>query len=317
MDAIYVGIDVSKDRLDVAVRRNGEGVGGESFVVSRDGAGIDDLIGRLKVLAPRLIAIEATGGFETVVAAGLAGAGLPVVVVNPAQVRAFASALNKRAKTDPIDAAVIAHFAEATKPQLRALPDATTRLLADLVARRRQIVEMIAAESQRARHITLPRLKKSIARLRKALEKELSELDGDISDQVRGSPAWAEKEDLLESVPGIGPTIARTLIAELPELGSLDRRQIAALAGLAPWTRQSGQWRGKSFIGGGRASVRRVLFMGAMVAARHNPELKLFRDRLVAAGKPKLVAIIAVARKLLTILNAILRDKTPWQPKTA
>lgn len=317
MEAIYVGIDVSKDRLDVAVRRNGEGVGGESFVVSRDGAGIEDLIGRLKALAPRLIAIEATGGFETVVAAGLAGAGLPVVVVNPAQVRAFASALNKRAKTDPIDAAVIAHFAEATKPQLRALPDATTRLLADLVARRRQIVEMIAAESQRARHITLPRLKKSIARLRKALEKELSELDGDISDQVRGSPAWAEKEDLLESVPGIGPTIARTLIAELPELGSLDRRQIAALAGLAPWTRQSGQWRGKSFIGGGRASVRSVLFMGAMVAARHNPELKAFRDKLVAAGKPKLVAIIAVARKLLTILNAILRDKTPWQPKTA
>jgi transposase len=317
MDAIYVGIDVSKDRLDVAVRRNGESLGGESFVVSRDGAGIDDLIGRLKALAPRLIAIEATGGFETVVAAGLAGAGLPVVVVNPAQVRAFANALNKRAKTDPIDAAVIAHFAEATKPQLRALPDATTRLLADLVARRRQIVEMIAAESQRARHITLPRLKKSIARLRKALEKELSELDGDISDQVRGSPAWAEKEDLLESVPGIGPTIAHTLIAELPELGSLDRRQIAALAGLAPWTRQSGQWRGKSFIGGGRASVRRVLFMGAMVAARYNPELKLFRDKLVAAGKPKLVAIIAVARKLLTILNAILRDKTPWQPKTA
>jgi transposase len=317
MDAIYVGIDVSKDRLDVAVRRNGESLGGESFVVSRDGAGIDELIGRLKALAPRLIAIEATGGFETVVAAGLAGAGLPVVVVNPAQVRAFANALNKRAKTDPIDAAVIAHFAEATKPKLRQLPDATTRLLADLVARRRQIVEMIAAESQRARHITLPRLKKSIARLRKALEKELSELDGDISDQVRGSPAWAEKEDLLESVPGIGPTIARTLIAELPELGSLDRRQIAALAGLAPWTRQSGQWRGKSFIGGGRASVRRVLFMGAMVAARYNPELKLFRDKLVAAGKPKLVAIIAVARKLLTILNAILRDKTPWQPKTA
>jgi transposase len=317
MDAIYVGIDVSKDRLDVAVRRNGENLGGESFVVSRDGAGIDALVGRLKAVAPRLIAIEATGGFETVVAAGLAGAGLPVVVVNPAQVRAFANALNKRAKTDPIDAAVIAHFVEATKPQLRALPDATTRLLADLVARRRQIVEMIAAESQRARHISLPRLKKSIARLRKALEKELSELDGDISDQVRGSPAWAEKQDLLESVPGIGPTIASTLIAELPELGSLNRRQIAALAGLAPWTRQSGQWRGKSFIGGGRASVRRVLFMGAMVAARHHPELKLFRDKLVAAGKPKLVAIIAVARKLLTILNAILRDKTPWQPKTA
>jgi transposase len=312
MDAIYVGIDVSKDRLDVAIRP-----GGESFAVSRNGAGIEELVGRLKALSIKLVAIEATGGFETIVAAGLAGAGLPVVIVNPAQVRAFAQALGKRAKTDPIDAAVIAHFAEATKPQLRRLPDATTRLLADLVARRRQIVEMIASESQRARHVTLPRLKKSIARLRKALEKELSELDDDISDHVRGSPAWAEKEDLLASVPGIGPTIARTLIAELPELGSLDRRQIAALAGLAPWTRQSGQWRGKSFIGGGRSSVRRVVFMGAMVAARFNPELKQFRDRLVAAGKPKLVAIVAVARKLLTILNAILRDKTPWQPKTA
>ena len=145
----------------------------------------------------------------------------------------------------------------------------------------------------------------------------MSELDDDIDDQVRGSPVWVEKEDLLASVPGVGPTIARTLIAELPELGSLDRRQIAALVGLAPWTRQSGQWRGKSFIGGGRANVRRVLFMGAMVAARFNPTLKLFRDKLVAAGKPKLVAIVAVARKLLTILNAILRDKPPWQPKNA
>jgi transposase len=312
MDAIDVGIDVSKDRLDVAMRP-----GGERFAVGRTGAGIDELIERLSARSIKRVAVEATGGFETVVAAGLAGAGLPVVVVNPAQVRAFAQALGKRAKTDPIDAAVIAHFVEATRPQLRQLPDATTRLLADLVARRRQIVEMIAAESQRARHVTAPRLNKSIARLRKALEKELSELDDDISDHVRGSPAWAEKEDLLASVPGIGPTIARSLIAELPELGALDRRQIAALVGLAPWTRQSGQWRGKSFIGGGRANVRRVLFMGAMVAARFNPELKLFRDRLVAAGKPKLVAIIAVARKLLTILNAILRDKTPWQPKTA
>jgi transposase len=182
------------------------------------------LIERLKLLSIKLVAIEATGGFETVVAAGLAGAALPVVVVNPAQVRAFAQALGKRAKTDPIDAAVIAHFAEATKPQVRQLPDETTQMLADLVARRRQIVEMIAAESQRARRVTSARLKKSIARLRKALEKELSDLDGEISDHVRGSPAWAEKEDLLASVPGIGPTIARTLIAELPELGSLDRR---------------------------------------------------------------------------------------------
>ena len=312
MDAIYVGIDVSKDRLDVAVRPSAE-----SFAVPRTGAGIDELAKRLTAISPLLVALEATGGFETIVAAGLAGASLPVVVVNPAQVRDFAKALGKRAKTDPIDAMVIAHFAEATKPPVRQLPDETTRLLADLVARRRQIVEMIAAESQRARRVSNPRLKKSIARLHKALEKELAALDDDIGEHVRGTPAWAEKEDLLASVPGIGPTIARSLIAELPELGTLDRRQIAALVGLAPWTRQSGQWRGKSFIGGGRSSVRSVMFMGAMVAARYNPPLKAFRDRLVAAGKPKLVAIIAVARKLLTILNAILRDKTPWQPKNA
>jgi transposase len=199
----------------------------------------------------------------------------------------------------------------------RPLPDETTRLLADLIARRRQIVEMMGAEAQRERRLTNKRLKKSIVRLCKALEKELAELDGEIDDHVRGSPVWAEKEDLLASVPGVGPIIARTLIAELPELGSLDRRKVAALVGLAPWTRQSGQWRGKSFIGGGRKSVRNALFMAAMVAARHNPILKRFRDKLVAAGKPKLVAIIAVARKLLIILNAILRDKTPWQPKTA
>jgi len=222
-----------------------------------------------------------------------------VVVVNPAQVRAFAQALGKRAKTDLIDAAVIAHFAEATKPKLRQMPDEVTRLLADLVARRRQIVEMIAAEAQRMRRMSDKRLTKSVARLRKALEKELSELDGLIDDQIRGSAVWVEKEDLLASVPGVGKTIARTLIAELPELGSLDRRQIAALVGLAPWTRQSGQWRGKSFIGGGRKSVRSALFVGAMVAARYNPQLKHFRDKLVAAGKPKLIALVAVARSVL------------------
>jgi transposase len=287
---------------------------GESLIFKRTGVGIEDLIARLGALSPKMVAIEATGGFEAVVAAGLAGAGLPVVVVNPAQVRAFAQALGKRAKTDLIDAAVIAHFAEATKPKLRQMPDEVTRLLADLVARRRQIVEMIAAEAQRTRRMSDKRLTKSVARLRKALEKELSELDVLIDGQIRGSAVWVEKEDLLASVPGVGKTIARTLIAELPELGSLDRRQIAALVGLAPWTRQSGQWRGKSFIGGGRKSVRSALFVGAMVAARYNPQLKSFRDKLVAPGKPKLIALVAVARKLITILNAILRDRRPWQP---
>ena len=308
MDASFVGIDVSKDRLDAFVHPLGQ-----AFAVARNGEGLAQLVARLQALAPALIAVEATGGFKTIVAATLAGAGLPIVVVNPAQVRHYAQALGRRAKTDPIDAFVIARFAEATRPMPRALPDETTRLLADLVARRRQIVEMMAAEGQRERRTVDKRLKKSIARLRKALEKELAELDAGIDDSIRGSPAWAETENLLASVPGVGPVVARTLIAELPELGTLDRRQIAALAGLAPWTRQSGQWKGKSFIGGGRKTVRSVLFIAAMVAARHNPTLKAFRDRLVTQGKPKLVALIATARKLLTILNAIVRDKQPWK----
>ena len=307
MDNVVIGIDVSKDRLDVHVLPAGDAV-----AVSRDAAGLEALIARLTPLASTTIAVEATGGFETVVAASLAAAGLPVVVVNPAQIRAFATAIGRRAKTDPIDAATIAGFAAATRPTVRPLPDAETQALADLVTRRRQIIQMIVAEKQRQQRAPR-RTRKSIARLLKALEKELSSLDRDIDDAVRGSPVWREKEDLLASVPGVGPTIARTLIAELPELGTLNRRQVAALAGLAPWTRQSGQWRGRSFIGGGRAGVRAALFMGALSATRCNPQLKTFHQRLIDAGKPKKVAIIAVARKLLTILNAILRDKTPWQ----
>jgi transposase len=308
MENIIVGIDVSKDRLDVAVRPSGE-----VFAVERNAAGLELLVARFRELSPHIVALEATGGFETIAAAALAAAGLPVVIVNPAQIRDFAKAIGQRAKTDPIDAAVIAHFAEATKPQPRPLPDQATRLLADLVARRRQIIEMIVAERQRENRVPFPRLKKSIARLLKALEKELATVDTDIDDAVRGSPAWRAKEDLLASVPGVGPTIARTLIAEMPELGHLGRKEIAALGGLAPFTRQSGQWRGRSFIGGGRTVVRSAVFMGAMVAKKHNPVLKAFFDRLIAAGKPKMVALIAVARKLLTILNAILRDNRPWQ----
>ncbi|MCI0598468.1 MAG: IS110 family transposase [Beijerinckiaceae bacterium] len=304
MDTIVAGIDVSKDKLDIAVRPSGE-----AFSASRDAQGLDALIARLAPLSPAAVAVEATGGFETGVAASLAAAGLPVVVVNPAQVRAFAKALGKRAKTDPVDAMVIAHFVEATKPEIRPLPGEAAQYLADLTARRRQIIQMIVAERQRQRQFAAKHLQKSIARLLKALEKELSALDQDIDDAVRGTPAWREKEDLLASVPGVGPVIARTLIAELPELGTLGRKEIAALAGLAPWTRQSGRWNGKSFIGGGRSCVRAALFMGALVAARYNPALKAFRQRLIAAGKPKLVAIIAVARKLLTILNAVLRDR--------
>ena len=309
MEATVVGIDVSKDQLDVHVHPSGE-----SFAVARNAEGLDALNAKIGPLGVHAVAVEATGGFETVVAASLGAAGLPVIVVNPAQVRAFAQALGKRAKTDPIDAAVIARFVEATKPEIRPLPDADTRLLANLVARRRQIIQMIVAERQRERQLPSRQLKKSAARLIKALEKELNVLDEGIDESVRGSPVWCEKEDLLKSVPGVGNITARTLLAELPELGSLNRREIASLAGLAPWTRQSGKWRGRSFTGGGRTSARNALFMAALVAARRNPLLKTFHQRLIAAGKPKMVAIIAVARKLLTILNAILRDKSPWQP---
>jgi len=312
MDALNIGIDVSKDRLDVAANTPSLA----PFNVPRDGDGLADLVDRLEPLGVERIALEATGGFETVVAAALAAAGLPVVVVNPAQVRAFAQALGRRAKTDPIDAAVIARFAEATRPEIRPLADAETEALADLVARRRQIVAMIGSENQRLKRAS-PRTAKSIKRLLTALEKELADVDHHIDDSIRRSPNWLQKVELLKSVPGIGDQIARTLIAELPELGTLDRRQIAALVGLAPWTRQSGQWRGKSFIGGGRTAVRAALFMGALVASRHNAILKDFRDKLIAAGKPKLVAIIAVARKLVTMLNAIVRDNQPWREQNA
>ena len=308
MDAIVVGIDVSKDRLDVHVAP-----AGEAFLVSNDAAGAEALAGRLAVLGPAVVALEATGGFETLAASTLAAAGLPVAVVNPAQVRSFADALGKRAKTDPIDAAVIARFAAAGGIKAKPLADEQTRLFADLVARRRQITAMIVAEEARLKRAANRQLRKSIGRLLTALRRELKSVDGDLDGYVRASPAWRMKEDLLSSVPGVAKGISRTLIAALPELGSLDRRQIASLVGLAPFTRQSGKWRGKSFIGGGRANVRAALFMGALVASRHNPVLKAFRNKLVAQGKPKIVAIIATARKLLTILNAIIRDQKPWQ----
>lgn len=308
MDAVFVGIDVSKDRLDVHVRPSGE-----ALAVTRDGKGLEQLVERLRSMAPTLIAVEATGGFETIVAAALAGASLPLAVVNPAQVRHFAQAVGKRAKTDPIDAAIIARFAEAVKPQPRALPDEAARLLAELVARRRQIIEMLVAERQREKRADSPRVRKSLVRHIAALEKELPVIDRDIDTMVRGSPLWREKENLLTSFPGVGDTLARTFLAELPELGRLHRRQIASLVGVAPFTRQSGRWRGKSMIGGGRSAARTAAFLAALSAIRCNPILKAFYRHLLAAGKPKMVALIAVARKIITILNAMLRDKKPWQ----
>jgi transposase len=312
MDAVIVGIDVAKDKLDVALRPSGE-----RFVVARDQAGIGELIARLRALPVKIIGLEASGGYETVVAASLSAADLPVVVVNPARVRAFATALGKRAKTDPIDADVIAHFLEATKPTVRPLPDEATRQLGDLVGRRGPILAMMTAERQRKKHNPNKRSLASIERVLKVLQKELSDLEAEIRQAVRASPLWREKERLLESAPGVGPAISGKLIAEMPELGKLDRRRIGSLGGLVPWTRKSGKWTGKSFIGGGRAGVRSALFMGAMVAVKHNPVLKAFYERLLAAGKSKMVALVAVAHKLLTILNAILRDGKPWTSEKA
>jgi transposase len=309
MDAIYVGIDVSKDRLDVHVRPSEE-----AFAVARNGKGLNELIERLRSLKPTLIAVEATGGFETIVAAAIAGAQLPLAVVNPAQVRHFAQAIGKRAKNDPIDAAVIAHFAEAVKPEPRELPDEAARLLAELVGRRAQLIEMLVAERQREKRASAGRVRKSLARHIAALEKELLEIDRDIDTMVRGSPVWREKEDLLITFPGVAQTIARSVLADLPELGRLTRREIASLVGYAPFTRQSGQWKGKSMIAGGRPSVRSAIFMAALSAIRCNPVMRAFYQRLLARGKPKMVALIAVARKVLTILNAMLRDKRQWQP---
>ena len=251
MDKVTIGIDVSRDQLDVAVRPSGE-----VFTVDRDTAGVEMLCDRLRAVTPQIIALEATGGFESIVTAALATAGFAVAVVNPVQVRAFAKALGERAKTDPIDARVIAHFAEATKLKPRPLPDESTRLLGDLVQRRRQIMDMIGAERNRESRAT-PRMKKSIARLIKALQKELDSVETEIDGTVRGSPVWAEKEDLLSSVPGIGPAISRTLMAELPELGTLDRKRIAALAGLAPFTRQASGKARASSAAAGRLCARR------------------------------------------------------------
>ena len=307
MDAIYVGIDVSKDRLDVHVRPSGE-----AFAVARNGKGLSELVERLSSARPTLIAVEATGGFETIVAAAVAGAHLPLAVINPAQVRHFAQAVGKRAKTDPIDAAVIARFAEAVKPEPRGLPDEAARLLAELVGRRAQLIEMLVAERQREKRASATRVRKSLARHIVALEKELTEIDRDIDTMVRGSPVWREKEDLLITFPGVAHIIARSVLAQLPELGRLTRREIASLVGFAPFTRQSGQWKGKSMIAGGRPSVRSAIFMAALSAIRCNPVMRSFYQGLLARGKPKMVAVVALARKILTILNAMLRDRKQW-----
>ena len=305
---ITVGIDVSKKRLDVYVHP-----AGLVLSLDNDEAGLASLVVQLSGLRPDCIGMEATGGYEKLAAASLAEAGLPVVVLNPAQVRHYAKAVGTRSKTDSIDARLIAQFVAATEPELRALPDDQSAALAELMARRRQLVSMLVAEKNRLGRLPPGKVRLSVARIIAALNEELARLDSDLGGIIEHSPVWRDKQDLLASVPGIGDRIARALLADLPELGRLDRRAIAALAGLAPFTRQSGQWRGKSFIAGGRAAPRSALFIGAMVAARHNGPLKAFYSRLIAAGKPRRLALVATARKLLTILNAIIRDQKPWQ----
>jgi transposase len=304
----FVGIDVSKDRLDVHLRPSGQ-----AFAVPRDGPGLDQLLTRLRADPPALVVLEATGGFELTVAAAIAAAGLPLAVVNPRQIRDFARATGRLAKTDRLDAQAIALFAERVRPEPRPLLDAAAQALAELVARRRQIIEMIGMEQNRARQARAPKVARTIRATLKVLEAQLTALDRDIDDTIRGSPAWRAADDLLQSVPGIGDVTARTLIAEMPELGRLDRREAAALIGVAPVNRDSGQMRGHRAIAGGRTTIRNVLYMATLTAIRWNPVLKPHYQQLIARGRPKKVAIVACMRRLLGILNAILRAGTPWK----
>ena len=305
----YVGIDVAKARLDVAVSPTGE-----TWQVPHEDTGITALVARLQPLAPALVVLEATGGWESAVAAALATAGLPVAVVNPRQVRDFARATGRLAKTDTLDAQVLARFAAAVRPEPRALPAAQAQDLAALVTRRQQLVDMLVAERNRRRGAaTLPaRVRDALSAHITWLEAQLAATDRDLAALVQASPLWRAKDDLLRSTPGVGPVLATTLLAELPELGALGRRQIAALAGVAPLNRDSGTRRGKRQIWGGRAHVRTILYMATLAATRHNAVLRAHYARLVAAGKPAKVALVACMRKLLTILNALLRDGVRW-----
>ena len=303
----FVGIDVSKAHLDVCVRPSGE-----VFRVANEETGHAELLKKLVSLSPTLTVMEATGGFETAIAAALAAAELTLAVVNPRQVRDFAKATGRLAKTDALDAAILAQFAEVVRPEPRPLNDAQTAELAAMVARRRQLVEMLTAETNRMRAARSDKLRKHIYEHVAWLRRQLKASDHDLDTKLRETPVWHEKEDLLRSVPGVGPVLSRTLLAELPELGSLDRGKIAALVGVAPLNRDSGTMRGKRRIWGGRASIRAVLYMATVAATRCNPLLRDLYGRLVANGKAKKVALVACMRKLLVILNAMVRDGRMW-----
>lgn len=308
---LFVGIDVSQKQLDVAVHPVGK-----SFSLPRTPDGIDQLIARLRPLAPTLIVLEATGGLETAVASALAAVPLPVVIVNPRQTRDYAKATGQLAKTDALDALVLAKFAHAVRPQVRPLPDEQTQLLQALVTRRRQILGMIHAEQNRLSSVPKP-IQRQIQRHIDWLRRQLEDLDQDLRDAVEQSPLWREKDNLLQSVPGVGPVLATALLAGLPELGRLPRRRIAALVGVAPINRDSGAFRGRRSIWGGRAHIRTVLYMATLACTRHNPAIREFYQRLRAAGKAPKVALTACMRKLLTILNSMIKHNSAWRPSIA
>ena len=308
---LYVGIDISRDRLDVALRP-----GSEAWQVSYNAQGVADLVGRLCELTPHLVVLEATGGMELALIGELASADLPIAVVNPRHVRNFARAAGKLAKTDALDAQVLAHFAEAMQPTPRPLPDASTQELKALVARRRQlVVVMITAEKNRLR-IATNRVRPQVQGHIRWLEESQRELEKDLGDYIRSSPMWRTKEKTLRSASGVGPVLSMTLLANLPELGALNRGEIAALVGVAPFNRDSGTLRGKRTVWGGRSQVRAALYMGALVAIRYNPVIRDFYQRLCAVGKPKKVAITACMRKLLVILNSMMKHHRNWSPIT-
>jgi len=302
----YVGVDVAKDWLDVAQRPEGA-----PWRVSNDERGIAALVERLVQLRPALVVLEATGGMEMPVVGALVIVQLPTAVVNPRQVREFARATGRLAKTDAIDAQVLAQFGEAVRPELRPFPDAATQELSALLARRRQLVGMLTAEKNRLR-TAAKAVRADVQEHIRWLERRLSDLDGQLAQSIRSSPSWRELDNLLKSTPGVGPVLSVTLLAELPELGTLGRKEIAALVGVAPLNWDSGHLRGKRRVWGGRSRVRAALYMAALVAARRNPVLRAFYERLVEAGKPKKVALTACMHKLLTILNAMIRHRTPW-----
>lgn len=307
---MLIGIDVAKAELVVGSRPDGQ-----RWTVANDERGVRSLIERLREDPPELIVLEATGGYELLCVGALAAAGLPVVVVNPRQVRDFARATGQLAKTDHIDASILALFAERVRPEVRPLPDGEAQELDAMLARRRQLLEMLQAERNRLGQVfgrgKRP-VKKSLKTHIAFLERELRITDTDLSDMIRRSPAWRERDDLLQSVPGIGRVVSLTLLADLPELGRLSRREIAKLVGVAPLSRDSGSFRGRRFVQGGRATVRAMLYMGALVATKRNVVIRAFYQRLLDAGKPKKLALVACMRKLLTILNTMVRTGQPW-----